>query len=95
MGTGSQEIVSYNQNTSALFLELLLQAKPLQMERIIASPSQSQSALSDQSSGLPSSHTFQERSGSSPLCVYRHVQSGQYSLSRLCPKTPSAGYWKM
>lgn len=27
-----------------------------------------------------------------PLHVYIHIQSGQYSLSRLCPKTPSAGY---
>lgn len=27
-----------------------------------------------------------------PLRVYIHIQSGQYSLNRLCPKTPSAGY---
>lgn len=38
------------------------------MERIITPPSQSQSALSDQSSGLPSSHTFQEWIGSSITC---------------------------
>lgn len=56
----------FSQNLScppALFFEQLFQAKPLQMERIIQPQSQSQSALSDHSSGLPSCCTFQEGAG--------------------------------
>lgn len=66
------------------------------MERIMPPPSQSQSALFDRSSGLPSSCTFQERSSSSITCKEDYSPTPPHPVYLSVPPSPPhlLGRWR-